>query len=180
MRTPYHGIFEPFVLRSNVIFFHDWRYVNHGGTRWQTEEGESIGIWGTDPLPHLKWGGQDIPTGIRLKALPAQKSEPFISPDSPWEGVIGAPTVIYHDGCYRLWYEVVSPEDIANGRAGERNLLCYAESDDGDNWRKPALGLCEYEGSAENNIVYGGALAPESGYHGGSVSCLRPSPKTDL
>jgi hypothetical protein len=178
MRTPYHGIFEPFVLRSNIIFFHDWRYVNHGGTRWQTAEGESIGIWGTDPLPPLRWGGQDIPTGIRLKALPAQKSEPFISPDSPWEGVIGAPTVIYQDGCYRLWYEVVPPEDIANGRAGERNLLCYAESDDGDNWQKPSLGLCKYEGSAENNIVYGGALAPESGYHGGSVF-LDPSCPAD-
>ncbi|HIE27451.1 TPA: hypothetical protein EYP66_09210 [Candidatus Poribacteria bacterium] len=169
MRTPYHGKFEPFVLRSNVIFFHDWRYVHHGSTRWQTAEGESLGLWGTDMLPPLRWGGRDIPTGIRLKALPAQKSKPFISPDSAWEGVIGAPTVIHQDGCYRLWYEVVSPEEIASGRAGERNLLCYAESNDGINWQKPTLGLCEYEGIPENNIVYGGELASGAGYHGGSV-----------
>ncbi len=169
MQTPYNGIFEPFELRSNVIFFHDWRYVYHGGTLWQTAEGKAPGLWGTEPLPPLHWDGRDIPRGIRLKALPAQKSEPFISPDSPWEGVIGAPTVIYEDGLYRLWYEVVPPEDIASGIAGQRNLLCHAFSEDGVNWQKPSLGIAEYQGSVENNIVYGGPLAPDWGYHGGSV-----------
>jgi hypothetical protein len=169
MPTPYHGVFEPFELRSNVIFFHDWRYVYHGTPRWQTAEGKALGLWGMQSLPPLHWSGRDVPKGIRLRALPAQKSAPYIRPDSPWEGVIGAPTVIQEGGLYRLWYEVVPPEDIASGAAGERNLLCYAESDDGMRWRKPALGIAVYQQQSNNNIVYGGALAPEWGYHGGSV-----------
>jgi len=169
VRTPYHGKFEPFMLRSNVIFFHDWRYVYHGEHRWETEEGESLGLWSTEPVPPLCWAGRYIPTGVRLRALPARKSEPFIRCDAPWEGVISSPTAIYEDGRYRMWYEAVPPEDMAGGRAGERNLLCYAESDDGIVWRKPSLGLATYQGRSENNIVYGGPLAPEWGYHGGSV-----------
>jgi hypothetical protein len=31
MRTSYHGVHEPFALRSNTIFLHDWRYVSHAG-----------------------------------------------------------------------------------------------------------------------------------------------------
>lgn len=169
MITPYQSIFEPYVLRSNTIFFHDWRYVNHGGTRWKDDEGKAIGLWGIEPIPLLNWGGVDIPKGIRLKTIPASKSEPFITEEKAWEGMIGAPTVIFHDGIYRLWYEVVPPEDIASGNAGNRNLLCYAESTDAINWNKPSFKLAEYQGSIDNNIVYGGPLSPNWGYHGGSV-----------
>jgi hypothetical protein len=31
--------------------------------------------------------------------------------------------------------------------------VAYAESHDGIHWVKPALGLCEYEGSRDNNIL---------------------------
>jgi hypothetical protein len=33
------------------------------------------------------------------------------------------------------------------------SLLCYAESEDGIHWRKPALGIIEYQGSTANNAV---------------------------
>jgi hypothetical protein len=36
--------------------------------------------------------------------------------------------------------------------------LCYAESDDGIHWRRPELGLHEFEKSTKNNII----LTPES------------------
>ena len=32
-------------------------------------------------------------------------------------------------------------------------FLCYAESNDGIEWRKPELGLHEFQGSKANNIV---------------------------
>ena len=32
-------------------------------------------------------------------------------------------------------------------------VYCYAESDDGVEWRKPSLGLVEFEGSTDNNII---------------------------
>jgi len=35
-------------------------------------------------------------------------------------------------------------------------VTCYAESDDGIHWRKPDLGLFEYDGSKNNNIVWMG------------------------
>ena len=37
--------------------------------------------------------------------------------------------------------------------------FCYAESDDGIHWRKPNLGLCEFQGSKANNIMMDPATA---------------------
>ncbi len=169
MRTPYHGRFDPFVLRSNRIFFHDWRYVDHGTPRWELPTGEYLGLWSGGPLPPLRWHGRNVPWGITLRAISAQKSEPFIGCDRPWEGILFGATVIQEDGKYRLWYESVPPAHIHEGRAGSDNLLCYAESEDGHHWIKPALSLCAYEGHAETNIVFGGPLSPAHGYHGGNV-----------
>lgn len=36
-------------------------------------------------------------------------------------------------------------------------LVCYAESNDGITWTKPNLGLFEFKGSKENNVVWNGA-----------------------
>jgi hypothetical protein len=41
-----------------------------------------------------------------------------------------------------------------NDEWGEgRSRLCYAISQDGLNWEKPILGLVEYHGSRDNNIL---------------------------
>lgn len=37
-------------------------------------------------------------------------------------------------------------------------MVAYAESDDGVNWRKPALGLVEMDGSTANNVVLRGDI----------------------
>jgi hypothetical protein len=52
-------------------------------------------------------------------------------------------------GKYGLWYEVTPPKN-----QGMSSLLCYAESTDGVNWRKPELGLFEFQGSKRNNIIW--------------------------
>ena len=36
---------------------------------------------------------------------------------------------------------------------GHKSLMAYAESDDGITWRKPELGLSEFNGSKRNNLV---------------------------
>jgi len=179
MRTPYHGIFEPLELRSNVIFFHDWRYVFHGGAGWVTDAWEGRRLFTLDPVPAMTWGSNDTPLGIRLRAMPAQVSERFLKPEAPWEGCIGAPTVIRENGRYRLWYEAVSPQAIAAGKAGDANFLCYAESGDGMNWRRPNLAVTAYEAAADTNIAYGGHLSPVWGYHGGSVFVDPSAPPTE-
>ncbi|MBQ6066284.1 MAG: hypothetical protein IJK89_05635 [Clostridia bacterium] len=55
--------------------------------------------------------------------------EPVLSPEYPFEGAsVMNPSVLYENGLYRMWYSA--------GETYEPNVLCYAESEDGRNWRK--------------------------------------------
>ena len=165
-------------MEYETIFFHDWRHVSHGAPAWETAEGERPDIWGEGPLPDLRWRGSDIPTGVRLRAMPAEKSGPLVRGDKPWEGMLFHATLMLRDGLYRLWYEAVHPDDLAHHHdlAGSRNQVCYAESDDALNWRKPDLDVAADHYGRKTNVVYGGPLSPTWGYHGGSIfvdpSCL--------
>ena len=162
-RTPIQYEYPPFTLRSNLLFFHDWRYVHHGITRWTTATGEPIERYSDEPLPDVvEWRGSDIPSGIRLRAIPAQKSDPFLRADSPWEEHLRHATVIRDGGTYRLWYDT-------------KSLGCYAESDDGTTWRKPKLGRREFEGNTANNILWGENLPPEPDYIGAGCVFIDPS-----
>jgi hypothetical protein len=71
-------------------------------------------------------------------------SNPILIADRPWEkrDEIRANGTILHDigaGRYRMYYD-------------GGHLLAY--SDDGIRWSKPSLGLVEFEGSKDNNIVF--------------------------
>lgn len=76
----------------------------------------------------------------------------MLLPDRPWEsGDIGfCVSVVHHDGEYKMWY-------LARD-AASNYCQCFARSVDGKTWEKPALGLIEYQGSKENNIVLTGAM----------------------
>lgn len=82
--------------------------------------------------------------------------------DAPWEGnACGYPSVFQDGKLYRLYYHAGHYRH--GGKPAETRpthpwFLCYAESDDGIHWRRPELGLCEFEGSKQNNIL----LTPES------------------
>ena len=58
-------------------------------------------------------------------------------------------TVVKEDDFYRLYYEAWSFDTIAE----EGINVCYAESRDGIHWEKPNLGMCEFRGSKDNNII---------------------------
>lgn len=82
--------------------------------------------------------------------LPAKVfPNPVIVPDKPWEGrmLVFFGTVLEHEGGYRLYYS------SASGGPGAHLMVMLAESDDGFRWRKPELGLVDWEGSRANNIV---------------------------
>jgi len=67
--------------------------------------------------------------------------------DAPWEGDGCDYHCILKDGdLYRMYYLAWKTEkpEIA---------VAYAESRDGIRWIKPSLGLCEYAGSRDNNII---------------------------
>lgn len=76
--------------------------------------------------------------------------------DAPWEGSGCGYHSIFQDGeLYRLYYKAWHL-DVSSGKLisnAHPLYCCYAESDDGISWRKPDLGLYEFNGSKSNNIV---------------------------
>ena len=65
-------------------------------------------------------------------------------------GFVRVPCVIRDGDVYRMYYTA------GDGKNGW--FVGYAESADGQHWTKPKLGVCEYAGSKDNNLV----LAPEA------------------
>ena len=94
-------------------------------------------------------------TGLRLQLVPGKT--PYNKP--PIVLRRGAPgsvddekicfygTVIDLDGELRMWYQAKSSLD----KSGRR--LAYAVSQDGFNWERPDLGLIEFNGNKDNNII---------------------------
>ncbi len=170
MISPFHGNNYPFELPSNIVYFHDWRYVNTGGYCWVGSNEEPLPLFMSDPVPPAHYQYHAMPIGIRLQAMPAKKSEPVIFPDPINEVVLFGGSLIHEDGRYRLWFETWPYEDLPiPGRMGFNNLLRYAESENGTNWKFPAQGLIERNDSRNNNIVFGGTSSPSTGFHGSCV-----------
>lgn len=170
MRTPLNGLRAPYSLPSNVIYFTDWRYVYPGAVGWKTADGESGRLWSKEDVPGgFHWQPTDMPRGICIRAQEAEKSEFFITQDKSWERFIIWCTLIHDQGRHRLWYGACPPSGFDTPVPNLADLLCYAESDDGFNWKKPALGISDFEGETQTNIVFGGPLAGENGHHGGTV-----------
>lgn len=71
--------------------------------------------------------------------------------DAPWEGDgCDFHNILKDDDLYRMYY--LGWWMLDKGK-GKDIYVCYAESKDGLNWIKPNLGLFEYEGSTDNNII---------------------------
>ncbi|MEA3401526.1 MAG: hypothetical protein U9R79_09835, partial [Armatimonadota bacterium] len=99
----------------------------------------------------------DRMTGAELRLHHPQPKETVIAFDEPWEGsACGYVTVFEDEGRYRMYYKAWHL-DVSEGRLKTSPLhIGYAESDDGIVWRRPELGLFEFEGSTANNIVWHG------------------------
>ncbi len=94
---------------------------------------------------------------------------PVMIPLYPWEGRISVYGTVLRDpveGGFRLWYQGYGGMGIPDIGADNsdspwkdfdaRNLLYtvgYATSKDGIFWERPNLGLVEYKGSRDNNLV---------------------------
>lgn len=61
-------------------------------------------------------------------------------------------SVIREGGRFRMWY-VAFDDDTENKVASARWRAAYAESRDGVRWTKPNLGLVEYRGNKNNNLI---------------------------
>lgn len=85
--------------------------------------------------------------GAALHVNRPESKEIVIRPDKPWEQLMINLylTVREEEGRLRMWYICRDAESRPN--------VAYAESQDGLHWTKPNLGVVEYEGSRENNLV---------------------------
>ena len=117
---------------------------------WGIGQGKWVFVdWmGVEPGYGTQWGGAVtegwcVPQGITLKVHePTVDPTLVIAADQPWEqGYISAYSTFLEDGgTLRCWYE--------NGGG-----IGYAESHDGVAWQKPNLGLQEWNGSTDNNLI---------------------------
>jgi len=78
---------------------------------------------------------------------PRKFPDPVLKPEHPWEHwcPVMYGTVLHWRGRFRMWYNCWTREP--------KPRVCYAESTDGVAWEKPRLGVCEFDGSKDNNIV---------------------------
>jgi len=81
-----------------------------------------------------------------------QAQEVSLVTGEPWEGNTSGYFTVFQDGpLYRMYYRGWHHED---GSMAHPETTCYAESTDGINWTKPSLGIIEYGGSTDNNIIW--------------------------
>ena len=104
-------------------------------------------------------------TGSARLALHApQPAEIALKFDAPWEGPPSTYVTVLRDGdkvrmYYRGYWAPPGSGEKGTGRTqlatrnDGRQFACMAESTDGKTFTKPKLGLYEFQGSKENNIV---------------------------
>ena len=78
---------------------------------------------------------------------PKKYIEPVIKAEHPWEAncPVMYGSLLHYEGKFRAWY--------CGWTKNMAPRACYAESVDGINWIKPKLGICEVNGSKDNNVI---------------------------
>jgi hypothetical protein len=110
---------------------------------------------------------------------------PIVLPVKPWEGqyVLLYGTVLRdeEEGIWKMWYSTMNHFRYPQFIFPESTYLCYATSRDGIHWEKPALGLIDYRGTRENNIVFQAHHVPEKNIAGilDAVSILKDNHDPD-
>jgi len=90
---------------------------------------------------------------VRQQLLKPEPKEIVFVTDEPWEGNTSGYYTFFQDGdLYRMIYRGWQHNE--QKKAAHHEVTCYAESKDGIHWTKPNLGLFEWNGSKENNIVW--------------------------
>ena len=109
-------------------------------------------------------------TNAKQGLNPAVKANqnPVLRAERPWEGNFMRPNKVIFDEkdqVLKMWYgtskqtvRVEKGKPVMGGPAGliidtRDSFSCFATSEDGFNWDRPTLGLVEFEGSKNNNIL---------------------------
>lgn len=98
----------------------------------------------------------DKQQGVELMMHRPEAKEVAIVCDAPWEGNTSAYYTLFADeDRFRMYYRGAH-FDVATKKEAHPEFTCLAESSDGIHWEKPNLGLFEFNGSKDNNIVWAG------------------------
>ncbi|MBL9214597.1 MAG: hypothetical protein JNG83_03880 [Opitutaceae bacterium] len=94
--------------------------------------------------------------GAELRLHAPQPREVVFVFDRPWEGNTSGYPSVFRDGdrfrlYYKGWHRVFGPGGV--NLTPHELVCCYAESDDGIRWRRPELGLVDFQSSRANNIL---------------------------
>jgi len=129
-----------------------------------------ISVGGEHQLFVDDWLIEDL-DGVTRTLHPVRKhpKNPLLVADRPWEG----PAALLYGGVhrepgglFRMWYLAWnSAYAREHDRPEEKSFICYAESEDGLTWRKPSLGLYDYRGSKDHNIVVGYGMSNTSAFY---------------
>lgn len=106
----------------------------------------------------------DTLDGASFRLHSPRPAETALLFDKPWEGSGNHYLTVFqdNDGYHMYYHSVVGRSNSASGRDWV-SYTCYATSDDGVNWLRPHLGLFEFQGSKQNNIVCHGPFGFEDG-----------------
>ena len=98
----------------------------------------------------------DVAEGVQVVTHRPEKKNLALVCDDAWEGACnGYATVLRVPGGYRMYYRATTLRRAEDGSTPPyTSVICVAESRDGLHFEKPSLGLFEYNGSRENNIVW--------------------------
>ena len=98
--------------------------------------------------------------GVSGSCTLPRNGRPFLEREKPWEqGYVSYMGTMKDGDTFRAYYRCGEIGD----QGARTEITAYQESADGIRWEKPNLGLMEYEGSRDNNIVWmgpGANMAP--------------------
>ncbi len=104
-------------------------------------------------------------TAERRLHKPVRKNV-LLTLDKPWEGTYTTFfNPVYAEGKWKMYYTSSFWED-------GRRFVCYAESDNGEDWVRPNLGIVDFEGSKDNNIILDLDMLKELNFTGFDNFCV--------
>lgn len=135
-----------FAILSGSFLNADYKY--HFGDlpvpRFSVRDSRHILFLDMLEVAEMKNVRQKVSTAVKSEANPLKLTGPVGAADDAWAQYA---TVLHENDKFRMWYGT-------DDRDYEWNwTLAYAESKDGINWTKPNLGIVEYKGSKNNNLI---------------------------